>query len=464
MFIYNSLKHTIIVSHLATYIPQVWRLDLVMVVLFKALPLESTDGERLGKMRHCQNHALCIQPAHITINIREVDFYLANLLECRGRKTGESETEEDDSLNAFGVFRMTDIDRNFKAPLMFSLGTQTDPVSIEPSPNKKQRFDREDEELRGINPNSRRTSPNILNMNKSNIKNPTPVMIYPVNGNIAPSAPSSPRSLNNIEFNTLSETPTTQSLRPIGSRLVTPSPYGNTFTLMPGQYAVQSREPSNTSRLGSEIFHAITTTSDAAPSSTQQEIKYIQSLPVTSNPGPVNFVGSREFGEEVAKPEITKNLITSSSPVYTATKSQNSVIATRSKAEFHVSGSSSFKPLASQSDLTRSLRSSPFNLLQSMSGNSRPSSASTTPRGTPTTLNLTYWNAPRDGEEHDIHMQHIQDDISVDRLFNLVNNTTPGITPIATPIPTRPQSRIHSPTTSGSAFTPTTNTLKSKPS
>ncbi|XP_032217792.1 nuclear factor 1 C-type isoform X2 [Nematostella vectensis] len=110
---------------------KVWRLDLVMVILFRGIPLESTDGERLGKSEYCRHPGLCVLPNHITVTVRELDLFLANFMCSREHKddadtqvsrssTAERDTQKLAALNNFvlsGVFSVTELYQYSKTPI-----------------------------------------------------------------------------------------------------------------------------------------------------------------------------------------------------------------------------------------------------------------------------------------------------------------------------------------------------------
>ncbi|XP_050531234.1 nuclear factor 1 X-type isoform X3 [Daktulosphaira vitifoliae] len=111
---------------------KVWRLDLVMVILFKAIPLESTDGERLEKSPECTHPSLCVNPYHINVSVRELDLYLANYINSHEVLSGIYDNNNEkgyshnpyngvvcnDNILATGVFSSKELWRLSKASII----------------------------------------------------------------------------------------------------------------------------------------------------------------------------------------------------------------------------------------------------------------------------------------------------------------------------------------------------------
>ncbi|XP_072945894.1 nuclear factor 1 X-type isoform X8 [Epargyreus clarus] len=113
---------------------KVWRLDLVMVILFKAIPLESTDGERLEKHPECTQPGLCVNPYHINVSVRELDLYLANFINSYGNGTdglpGYTHNPYNgvicnDIILATGVFSSKELWKLSKASILQETGSES---------------------------------------------------------------------------------------------------------------------------------------------------------------------------------------------------------------------------------------------------------------------------------------------------------------------------------------------------
>uniref|UniRef100_A0A8C9PIE3 Nuclear factor 1 n=1 Tax=Spermophilus dauricus TaxID=99837 RepID=A0A8C9PIE3_SPEDA len=105
---------------------KVWRLDLVMVILFKGIPLESTDGERLVKAAQCAQGS-SVQPS-------QAGLALAYAEQSSSPRAGMGSDQEDskpitldtndfqESFVTSGVFSVTELIQVSRTPVVTGTG------------------------------------------------------------------------------------------------------------------------------------------------------------------------------------------------------------------------------------------------------------------------------------------------------------------------------------------------------